>query len=136
MACAKNCNSEDVQIIFDTAEAGSFLIDAFDDTEAFITFDDDTASINIKRDSIGDVYAAGHNYVIRSFSIQIPCNDQSQALDRAWRTNPMAMCGDLEMITACCEDYSFTSVRLTSVTAPPVGTEIGVYTMSFEGVPR
>lgn len=133
MTCAKNCNTSDVQVILDVA-AGVFVISVFDDQEAFIEFDDDEAKINIKRDSLGNVYAAGSDYVIRPFTLLVPCSDEATALDRAWITSPMSMCGSLEMITACCQDYSFESLRLTGVNAPAVGTEIGIYSFSFEGV--
>lgn len=135
MTCAKNCNSSDAQVLFDSA-AGTFILDVFEDNEAFISFDDDEVPINIKRDSLGNVYAAGHNYIIRPFTLLMPCTDEVIALDQAWRRNPLLMCGNLEMITACCEDYSFESIRITTMNAPSVGTEIGSYSISFEGVVR
>jgi len=135
MTCAKNCNTNDVQVLFDS-QAGTFILSVFDDTEAFIEFDEDEAKINIKRDSLGNVYAAGHNYVMRPFTVQTLCTDEAIELDRAWRESPIELCGNVEIITACCEDYSYESIRLTSVSAPSVGTEIGVYTFSFDGVVR
>ncbi len=133
MACAKNCSTNNVQLIFDSA-GGTFVVTVWDDQDAFITFDDDQAQLNIKRDSLGNIYKGGHDYVIRPFTIQVPCTDEALAIDRAWRSSPISMCGNLELITGCCEDYSFESISLTTVNAPDVGKEIGVYTFSFEGV--
>jgi len=135
MACVKNCVTDDVQVVFATAN-GIFIITVWDDAEVFIAFDDDQVSLNVKRDSVGDVYTAGHNYVVRPFTLTVPCTEEAVALDRAWRTNPVQMCGSLDMITGCCEDYKFQSLRMTAVNAPDVGTENGVYTFSFEGIVR
>lgn len=133
MNCAKNCTTNDVQMVFDAA-SGVYVITVFDDQDAFITFDDDQVPINMKRDSLGNIYKGGHDFVIRPFTIQVPCNDESLALDRAWRASPITMCGNLELITGCCEDLSFEATTLTAVNAPDVGKEVGVYTFSFEGI--
>ncbi len=133
MTCIKNCKTDDVQFVFSGA-SGTYVITAWADETAFISFDEDQTTINIKRDSVGNVYSAGHNYVIRPFSLTVDCSDEARILDAAWRANPMDFCGDAEIISGCCEDYSFESIRLTGVTAPAIGTEVGTFTFSFEGV--
>ena len=134
MTCARNCNSQDVQVFFSTAN-GSFSITVFDDADAFVTFDDDQIPINLRRDTLGNIYAAGSNYVIRPFTLSVPCSDESVALDDAYIADPLSMCGDLELITGCCKDQLFRSLRLVGVNAPDVGNEIGIYEFSFEGIP-
>lgn len=133
MTCAKNCNTQDVQLVF-ASLIGTFTITVWDDQEAFIQYDGDTTPINIKRDSLGNVFAAGHNYVIRPFTIFVPCSDEAKAMDAAWKKSPIEMCGSLQLITNCCNDEFYESIRLTTVNAPNIGTEIGVYSFSFEGV--
>ena len=134
MACVKNCKSEDVQFIFVTSDKVSFSLDVFADDEAFISFDSDEAPVNSKRDSKGNLYKSGHSYVVRKFTVKTECSDDAQALERYWRKNPTA-CGTCAIITNCCDDYIMESVELSEIKVPDIGTEIGSYEFSFEGVP-
>lgn len=136
MSCAQNCNTNDAQIIFVTSDRRIFTFTLFSDSDEIITFDEDVNNINTKRDSRGNARRAGHDYTMRPFTIEIPCDDEAIRFDREWRNNPISMCGDMEVITGCCDDYSYESLVVTSVTAPSIGTEVGYFTIGFDGVVR
>lgn len=134
MACIENCDSNLVNLIYTTAD-GTYSLTNFISEGEFIEYDEAERMKNSKRDTQGNLYFAGSNYVTQAFSVKTHCTEEATALEAAWIASGGSLCGDLSTTSSCCIDRDFESVEITGITPPSLGDETGEYEFSFVGVP-